>query len=381
MIAVNPVRAPSATVSATGHEVGSFPFVRLGYRPALDGVRGIAILAVLAVNSLLAFFPGGFIGVDIFFVLSGFLITSLLMDEWSSSGEISLKRFYARRALRLLPALFVMLIGSCLYGLLFQSREMATVTWREAFWVFFYFANWMLTTRHQVGSLDHCWSLSVEEQFYLIWPILLSGLLRLGVKRERILLVLLLGIVISFAWRAFLWHHGAHYLRLYYGSDTRADALLIGCLVGTLYSMGHLRSSSATSRVSATLALLGVAFLLGVGMFLTHDNAFLYQGGFTLVALAAAALIAETVQSRDNLASRILSTAPLVWMGRISYSLYLWHYPVFHALRVERFQALGWSPMLVHAIRFSAVFTVACGSFYLVERPFLRLKSRLGAKD
>ena len=378
MIAVNPVRAPSATVSASRHEAGSFPFVRLGYRPALDGVRGIAILAVLAVNSLLPFFPGGFIGVDIFFVLSGFLITSLLMDEWSSSGGISLKRFYARRALRLLPALFVMLIGSCLYGLLFQSREMATVTWREAFWVVFYFANWMLTTRHEVGSLDHCWSLSVEEQFYLIWPILLSGLLRLRVKRERILLVLLIGIVISFAWRAFLWFHGAHYLRLYYGSDTRADALLIGCLVGTLFSMGHLHSSGTALRVTA---LLGVAFLLGIGMFMTHDNAFLYQGGFTLVALAAAALIAETMQTRNNLAARILSVAPLVWIGRISYSLYLWHYPVFHALRVERFHSLGWSPLLVHAIRFAAVFAVACSSFYLVERPFLRLKSRLGAKD
>lgn len=378
MIAGNPVRAPSPAVSATRNE--SFAFVRLGHRPALDGVRGIAILAVLAVNSLVPFFQGGFIGVDIFFVLSGFLITSLLMDEWSSSGAINLKRFYTRRALRLLPALVMLLIACCLYGLFFQSREMATVTWHEALWVFFYFANWMLTTRHEVGSLDHCWSLSVEEQFYLLWPILMLGLLRLRVKRDRILLLLLLAIAGSFAWRAFLWSRGAHYLRLYYGTDTRADAVLIGCVIGVLFSTGRLRPSGSSLRFSAWWALLGVAFLSWVGMFVTHDSPFLYRGGFTLVALAAAVVVIETVRSRTNLATRILSISPLAWIGRISYSLYLWHYPVFHTLRIERFHGFGWNPMLVQAIRFGAVFAVACASFYLVERPFLRLKDKLTTK-
>jgi peptidoglycan/LPS O-acetylase OafA/YrhL len=377
MIAAKPVELLPSGVPAAPNAApqSSSVIVRLGYRPALDGVRGIAILAVLAVNSLLPFFRGGFIGVDIFFVLSGFLITSLLMEEWFSSGTISLKHFYARRALRLLPALFVLLIASCLYGFLFQSREMAMVTWREVLWVFFYFANWMLTMKHEVGSLDHAWSLSVEEQFYLLWPILLLALLRLRAKRDQMLVLLLLAIVGSFAWRAFLWHRGAHYLRLYYGTDTRADALLIGCVIGMLFSTGRFRSSDL--RVYALLALFGGAFLFGVGMLVTHDSPFLYRGGFTLVALAAAGVIVEIVSSPTNFATRILSASPLVWIGRISYSLYLWHYPVLHALRVERFDGLGWSPVLLQVIRFGAVFGAACASFYLVEQPFLRFKKRL----
>jgi peptidoglycan/LPS O-acetylase OafA/YrhL len=378
MIAVKPIASVSGAPNTT--PPAPFAVVRLGYRPALDGVRGLAILAVLAVNSLLPFFQGGFIGVDVFFVLSGFLITSLLMEEWSSTGTISLKRFYARRALRLLPALFVLLIACCLYGFFFQSREMATATWREALWVLFYFANWMLTFEHEVGSLDHAWSLSVEEQFYLLWPVLLLGLLRLRVKRDRILILLLLAIASSFAWRAFLWSRGAHYLRLYYGTDTRADAVLIGCVIGMLFSTGGLRSSAASQRVSALLALLGVAFLLGVGMFVTHDSPFLYRSGFTLVALAAAGVIIETVGSRTSLATRILSASPLAWVGRISYSLYLWHYPVFHALRTERFHGFGWSPMLVQVIRFGAVFVAACASFYFVEKRFLQLKDKWTTK-
>jgi len=112
-------------------------------------------------------------------------------------------------------------------------------------------------------------------------------------------------------------------------------------------------------------------------MLATHDSPFLYQGGFTLVALAAAGVIVEAVSSRTNLATRILSVPPLVWTGRISYSLYLWHYPVFHVLRVERFDGFGWSPVLLQAIRFGVVFGVACASFYMVEQPFLRFKKRL----
>ncbi|MEW6306605.1 MAG: acyltransferase [Verrucomicrobiota bacterium] len=350
---------------------------RLGYRPSLDGLRGVAILCVLAVNSLLPFFPGGFLGVDIFFVLSGFLITTLLMEEWDRSGAINLKYFYARRALRLLPALFLLLTAACLYGLLFQSREMAAVTWRESLWVLFYFANWMLTIEHEVGSLDHAWSLSVEEQFYVLWPIALLMLLRLGVSRDRILMLLGLLIVAAAIWRAFLWHNGAHYLRLYYGSDTRADALLIGCFTGLLFSWNRLPRSEIGLAISRALAAVGVLFLLYIGVLVPHDAGFLYAGGFTLIAFAAAVLLVQALGPQPNAASQFLANPMLVWIGCISYSLYLWHYPIFHALRLERFESLGWNPFLVHTIRFAAVFAAAGASYYFIERPFLRLKPRL----
>jgi peptidoglycan/LPS O-acetylase OafA/YrhL len=349
--------------------------VSLGYQPVLDGLRGVAILLVLGVNSLMGFLPGGFVGVDIFFVLSGFLITTLLVEEWTRSGTISLKRFYARRALRLLPALFLLLVASCAYAALFQSHETAAVTCREAIWVLFYFANWMLTIEHAVGSLDHAWSLSVEEQFYFVWPVVLLSLLRLGVRRERVLLLLALLIIGSAAWRAALWHSGAHYLRLYYGSDARADALLIGCVLGLLFSWNLLPTVAGARVARRASALVAIVFLAIIALWVPHDSAFLYAGGFTLIALSAAAVLAGALGSRSE---GILGSPVLVWIGRISYSLYLWHYPVFHVLRVERFDSFGWSPMLVQALRFTAAFVAACASFYLVERPFLRLKRRFG---
>lgn len=349
---------------------------RLGYRPPLDGLRGVAILCVLAVNSGLSFFQGGFMGVDIFFVLSGFLITTLLAEEWSDRGMISLKNFYMRRALRLLPGLILLLIACCLYGLFFQSPAMRTSTFKEAGWVLFYCANWMLTVEHAVGSLDHAWSLSVEEQFYLLWPLGLCLLLRSGVKRERILLLLGLLVAASLAWRALLWRHGVHYLRLYYGSDTRADALLVGSALGLMFYWRFLPAGRSARMDSRMLVWLSVFCLLAVGIFLGHDAPALYGGGFTVIALASAVLLLEVVVFPDASAARGLSFPALVWMGRISYSLYLWHYPVFEALRPQRFAALGWNPVLVHGVRFAAVFAAASFSYYLVEQPFLSLKKR-----
>jgi peptidoglycan/LPS O-acetylase OafA/YrhL len=378
MIAAGPI-APLPTapiITSADAPVGSPARVQLHYRKELDGLRGVAILSVLAVNSMLPFFPGGFLGVDVFFVLSGFLITTLLMEEWSSSGTINLRAFYARRALRLLPALVVLLAASCLYGLVFQSREAAAVTWREALWMLFYAGNWMLAVEHEVGSLDHAWSLCVEEQFYILWPVALVLLLRFGVTRKRLLAMVFTGITLSAAWRALLWHHGAHPLRLYYGSDTRADALLVGCLLGLLFCWNHLAAAEPARRGFKWWATASAALLLGVGVSVAHDSAILYQGGFTVVALAAAGLLVESIQRPAGRLTRVLSAAPLVWMGRISYSLYLWHYPVFHVLRIERFDAQGWNPFLAHGFRFTAVFVAACGSFYLVERPFLRWKRR-----
>lgn len=366
-------------VPFVGHDLKVQGVSRLGHRPALDGLRGVAVLCVLAVNSLLPFLKGGFMGVDIFFVLSGFLITSLLAEEWDKSGTINLKRFYLRRALRLLPGLFLLLAACCLYAVFFQSREMAGQTYREAFWVVFYFANWMLTSAHEVGSLDHAWSLSVEEQFYLLWPLCFYWLLSVGMRRSRVLLLLSALAAASALWRTALWQSNAHYLRLYYGSDTRADALLVGCLLGLLFSWNQLALARMPRLGQRLLAGLAICFLGVIGRWVPYDTPFLYQGGLTLISLAAGVLLLEAVCVPGAWLGRALSSTVLGWIGRISYSLYLWHYPVFTALRAERFAALGWNPILVQSVRFAAVFGVACLSYYCVEQPFLHLKKRFAA--
>jgi len=207
--------------------VGSFrsmtqPF---GYRYSLDGLRAIAMLAVLGFHSMVSHMRGGFLGVDVFFVISGFLITILLLGEQRDTGRIALGKFYCRRALRLFPALFVCLGFWLVYTALFASRQDLR---HEILPVSFYYANWY-TIWHGDGSLKmfgHAWSLSLEEQFYLIWPVILIVARQLRPKLFASLIIT--GIGIASLGRAWLWKNCMHYERTYYGFDTRADALLVG---------------------------------------------------------------------------------------------------------------------------------------------------------
>jgi peptidoglycan/LPS O-acetylase OafA/YrhL len=360
------VRAGSAAVQPLRHE------------PALDGVRAIAVLLVLGINSLIPFVKGGYIGVDIFFVLSGFLITALLTSEWAASGAISLPRFYARRALRLLPALAFLLLVMCGYAVLRQSATEAHITYRESVWVLFYYANWMLTRLHEVGSLDHAWSLSVEEQFYIAWPLLLLLMLRSSLSRRQMLGILATAAAAAALWRGWLWHEGTNYLRLYYGTDTRADALLVGCIAGLIFSWDLLPHTPAAAVSLRRLALVALGGLSIVSVSTPVDSSLVYRGGFTLIALAAGTLLLAITAGRNSLGGW-LQARPLTWIGRISYSLYLWHYPVFHVLRIARLSPLHLPIGLIHLVRFAAVFALACISYYGVERPFLRLKHRFAA--
>ena len=351
---------------------------RFGYWPSLDGLRGIAILAVMAYNGHLSFAKGGFIGVDIFFVLSGFLITSLLIQEWERTGSISLKRFYIRRALRLLPALFLVILFCCVYAVLYQPGDKAETTLKGAVYTLFYMANWAqaLNPPHGIGALSHAWSLSVEEQFYGLWPLLLIGLLWLNLRRSRMLLILTFFISASVMWRAVLWHSGAHYMRLYAGSDTRADALLIGCIAGLLLSWNMMPTTRTVSVLIKTVAFAAIPFLICLGIYGSIQGGYMYYGVFTLVAIGAVAILVEALGSSSKFIVGVLEFPALVWIGRISYSLYLWHFPVFGALPVEKLNRLHLHPLLFQPLRFGVTFAVACASFYLVEQSFLRLKKR-----
>jgi len=346
------------------------PF-RLGYRPALAGVRGVAILSVLAFHTHHIFgwslLKGANAGVDIFFVLSGFLITTLLVEEWQDTGTVSLKSFYWRRALRLVPALLLLLLSLYfLSDLLFLSAE-ASDTRRGIPVAFVYVSDIALAFfQVRLGALQHTWSLAIEEHFYLIWPLLLVGALKLGITRKRLVIITLLVALASALQRASLHELGALPVRTYYGIDTRADALLIGCATALCVSWGFVRASRFK------LFLIPALLLIGFCMALTgYGSSFMSLGGFTLLACATAVVLINVVLSPISRTRAVLEWRLLVWVGRISYGLYLWHYPVFKA---TNYLAVSWPLQLTVAL--AATMSVTCLSYYLIERPALRLKNR-----
>ncbi len=360
------------------------PF-HLGYRRWLDGLRGVAILLVLMFHLRLA--PGGYLGVDVFFVISGFLITTLLVEEWQRRGAISLKRFYARRALRLLPALFAMILAVYALMLVFRTPEESRAYSREMLVSASYVANWV--TLHQVPmpTLGHTWSLSLEEQFYILWPIILCTMLALNLSRRRVLSIVCAGIVLSMLLRFILFRlHRMHrtggpedtlaLFRVYMGLDTRADSLLIGCLASLLIAWNVLPRSPRFHNSTFWLSIVGLAPL--VFFVTTRDLAYqpYYYGGFTLVAAIVGVMLIHLMTTPNRMARRLLEFAPLVWVGRISYSLYLVHIPVMHFWKTDE---LGWRfPLQTLTIAGLCIVTAAV-SHYGIERPFLRLKGRFQA--
>jgi peptidoglycan/LPS O-acetylase OafA/YrhL len=356
---------------------------RLPYRPSLDGLRGVAVLMVM-VHHGTSFAPGGFLGVDVFFVLSGFLITALLMQEWERAGSISLRNFYARRALRLLPALLVLLtvllVAPGLFGFGAVPRKLVLG-------VLFYVANWLLAFQLvEMGVFNPTWSLAIEEQFYFLWPPLLAVLLWLKVGRRWLLFLVLLGIASASVIRAVLWDlRGPDVApRLYYGLDTRMDSLLLGCLIGLLTAWNLLPNAGwllVATRWGAVLA----SILLGVLTYHAPEptSESLFNGVELLACVAVAVLILALLTSPPTIVRSILEQPPLVWVGRISYGLYLWHVPIFHGvLNRERMTSIGITGDWLTILRFATAFAVAAGSFYLIERPMLHLKKRFrGSAD
>jgi peptidoglycan/LPS O-acetylase OafA/YrhL len=345
------------------------------YRPALDGLRALAVLAVLAYHFPMPFLEGGFLGVDLFFVLSGFLITTLLYVEWEETGAIRLGAFYGRRALRLFPGLVACLLVGLLAvhlvgdaDLVERSRTGALSAATGALSAAFYVANWMRATHGNdaLGVFNHTWSLSVEEQFYILWPVLLWTLLRSGRTSRHITTILTLALVLSIVWRLMLWGEGASFARLYNGSDAHADPLLLGCLLA-IWRRNH------SARPTTLMVTVAAVALCAAVVLARPDASYMYLGVLTLLALACAVLIAAVDQpvSGGRLAW-LLSLPPLAVIGRLSYSLYLWHYPVDHLIRRTALNKV-WQLLLDIALSFLLAFL----SYTYVERPFLRLKRHL----
>jgi peptidoglycan/LPS O-acetylase OafA/YrhL len=344
---------------------------RLSYMPSLDGLRGVAVLLVILHHAPLPTAPGGFVGVDIFFVLSGFLITSLLLKEFEAAGTISFKNFYMRRVLRLLPALGVLLVFLNSYVALVKPDAVG-ITLQTSFLVFFYMSNWAFMFGHPYGHLLHTWSLAIEEQFYILWPLLLVTFLR-RLSRPRVLMAVALLCVASWAWGLLLLVLGRGWERVYYGLDTRFWEMLIGDVIAlTLASpvlFGRLRALVAAHRhIAHALALLAVLTIAFVTIRGSVAEPFQAYQALTLAALSAGVLIVYLVMVGSSALTRVLEWRPLVYVGRISYGLYLWHVTI--NLIIGMTAPDRWLVATGLAVMAAAL------SRRLVEAPLLRLRAR-----
>jgi len=358
--------------------------------PALDGLRALAILGVMAYHLGLGWAAGGYLGVDLFFVLSGFLITSLLLEEWCESARIRLGAFWGRRARRLFPALLIVLMAVSVYAVV-NGRFSTPSTGGAAIDLsglrgdglstLFYFANWHAIYVHQSyftqfstpSPLQHTWSLAIEEQFYLVWPLVIVLLLRWARRSWRRVGtgLCVVGALASAAAMAALYHAGSDPSRVYYGTDTRAFDLLVGAGLAMLCA-GRVqpgqRARSALHVVAPAAVVVLAVFWVSAGT-AGMPTSFMFRGGFLLCALLAALVIADARLVEPGPLGRLLAFRPLRWIGMISYGLYLWHWPIIVYLDQAR---TGLSGATLDVARIGLTFALSTLSYYLVELPIRR---------
>lgn len=355
---------------------------------------------------------GGYLGVDLFFVLSGFLITSLLVEEWAATGRIVLRAFWGRRARRLLPALLAMLVVLVAWAAIAERTgagggpfvDLSTLR-ADAIATLLYVANWHEIFAHQPyfaqfalpSPLEHTWSLAIEEQFYVVWPIALIGILSWGKRargrhaqgsslqtpesdaarahreagpwRRRGLAVSAGGSLLSAGWMAFLYATGAGVNRVYLGTDTRAFELLAGASLAMLVA-ARPDPSPRAARALHFAAVPALGWLAFAWASASGPPGWLFEGGLLACAVAAAVLVADARLASQGPVGRALSVRPVRWVGRISYGLYLWHWPVFVFLTSERTGLTGYGLTIA---RLAVTFGMAAASFYALETRLRRV--------
>ena len=347
---------------------------RLGHRPPLDGLRGFAVLCVMVFHAHTGFLEGGGLGVEIFFTLSGFLITTLLCDELDRYGDVSLKNFYARRALRLAPALILLVFVYAVWSCLALDGGKARQNLLEAGIALTYMSNWARAFWWNAPDLlGHTWSLSIEEQFYLVWPLVLLLASRFTSNR-RTLAWLALGLAaLSLTWRNVLLEQQRSPERLFNGLDTRADALMVGCALA-LWLSGQ-RVDALRRRWAGPLSVLGpLAFVFIAAVMLVSGKEewrqpYMYRWGFAAVELSAVVLMAHLLLNERAGLARLFSLGALRWFGGISYGLYLWHYPVYRMMRAH-----GVAPLTLLVAGSAVTIAIALVSYHGLEQPVLKLK-------
>jgi len=382
--------APRTDASAAGSADRPRPAWQsrpLGYQPALDGLRAVAVALVIAYHLGYSGVAGGYIGVEVFFVLSGWLVCALLVNEHQRTGGIALARFWLRRARRLLPAMVTVTAGTIAIASVAQPERLAALR-AQSLAALAYHLNWRLVVDDQSyfeaaagpSPLEHLWSLSIEEQFYLAFP-LLCWLVLARRSRSWAARLVLGGALLSTVLRWALYEPGVDPSRLYFGTDTRAAGLLLGVALGLFWTPNRLRSHDDRRFTAAldAVALAGAAALAWYAFGLDEHRSTAFRGGFTAVQVATLALIAVAVYPAPSRTVGLLSARPLRWVGQRSYGIYLIHWPVI----VFVSEAPGEQPdgPLSVAAQLVLIVGLAALSYRLIEQPVRERGLRDAARE
>lgn len=349
------------------------------YIPALDGIRAFAVLSVIAYHMEFTWASGGLLGVTIFFVLSGYLITGLLIAEWDHSKTIRLKDFWLRRVKRLLPAIVFLLLCVTVLTAIF-NQDLLTKMRPDVLPSLFFYSNWWYILRdlsyfEALGApspLSHFWSLAIEEQFYIIWPLFILIMLKIGVKKPTLRNIALGLAAVSALAMAILFDPLTDPSRVYYGTDTRVFSLLIGAVFAFIWPMQKLNDKSGanlSSRERWIFDGVGIAAFIALIVMVGFTDGympFMYRGGMVLVSVLTAIVIAVVIHPMSNFA-KVLSLPPLRWIGERSYGMYLWHLPIILLMTPRNFT--GDTSVVSQILQLVIIFAVSGFSFRFIENP------------
>lgn len=355
------------------------------YLPSIDSLRAIAVIAVIIYHIDANYLPGGFLGVDLFFVLSGYLISSLIIKEYKSTGTVNLYNFYVRRARRLLPAVYFMITVVLIIITLFNG-VLLKKSYLDALFGYVYSSNWWYIF-HKLDYFDsfgsqspfkHLWSLAIEEQFYMFFPLIFLIFNRKSKSNnsnsklnKNFIYVVLSLILVSLIAHILLFDIN-NINRIYFGTDTRAFSLLVGVVGAILYPMDRLseRTTKKDNMIYSIVSLVSILVLIGIMINTSEYNTWLYRGGFLLVAIIGLIIIISSGRQYTFM-SKLLSFKPFVFIGKISYSLYLWHFPIL--VVTTPVSEIGNPNLFYVTLRIILIFLVATGSYMFVETPIRKL--------
>ena len=355
------------------------------YLPSIDSLRALAVLAVIIYHVDVNYLPGGFLGVDLFFVLSGYLISSLIIKEYRKTGSLNLYNFYIRRARRLLPAVYFMITVGLVVMVLF-NEVLLRKSHLDAIFGYIYSSNWWYIF-HKLDYFDsfgaqspfkHLWSLAIEEQFYMVFPLLFLLVNRKKKSKDgtyilnKNFLYVVLGLILVSLIAHILLFDINNISRIYFGTDTRAFSLLVGVVGAILYPMERLHDkvTQQQNMIYSVVSLASIATLITVMIYTSEYNTWLYRGGFLLVAILGLIVIISSGK-QHTLMSKLLSFKPVVFIGKISYSLYLWHFPVL--VLTTPVSEIGNPNIIFVVLRVILTFILATASYVFVETPIRKL--------